>query len=119
MSAIKEWSSHPDYVLSNLCSRILNRKLLKIKLRDHPINKDKFNKCLDKLRKDKELTEAEAKYFVFQGQIENTVYNHQKQLIRILHKNGNVSDIASVSDDLNLSSLSNKTTKFYLCFPKD
>ncbi|MGB5172190.1 HD domain-containing protein [Eudoraea sp.] len=119
MSAIKEWSAHPDYVLSNLCTRILNRKLLKIKLRDHPINKEKFNKYLDKFRKDKELTEAEAKYFVFQGQIENTVYNHQKQLIRILHKNGNVSDIASVSDDLNLSSLSNKTTKFYLCFPKD
>ena len=39
LSAIKEWQNHEDFVLSQLSRMIINRKLLKIKLKKNPISK--------------------------------------------------------------------------------
>lgn len=119
MSAIKAWQGHSDYVLSNLSQRILNRRLLKIKLKDRPMKEDKFHKYFRRFQTEKGLNSEETSYFVFKGEIENTIYDHKKDHIRILHKNGKISDIATASNDLNLSSLSNKNKKYYMCFPPE
>ncbi len=119
MSAIKSWQNNEDYVLSNLSERILNRKLFRIKLKDKAITNSKFETHFNQFKQKQGLSSEETKYFVFKGEITNTIYNREKEHIRILHKNGKVSDIATASNDLNISSYSNKSSKYYMCYPRD
>jgi len=119
LAAVKKWQSHDDFVLSQLCQMIVNRRLLTIKLKNKPIAPDKLNGHLKVLQEQLQLSKGEASYFVFSGKIQNRAYNHQKQNINILMKNGKLKDVAKASDQLNLKALSKTVTKYYICYPKD
>ncbi len=119
LSAIKQWQEHPDFVLSQLCQRTINRRLLNIKVKNKPISADKFQKQFEKFKLKYQLTDEETSYFVFSGEIQNTAYNPQKQNINIIRANGKITDVARASDHLNLNALSKTVTKYYMCYPKD
>jgi len=36
-----------------------------------------------------------------------------------LRKNGKITDVAKLSDHLNLNALSKTVTKYYMCYPKE
>ena len=118
ISAMKIWTEHPDFVLSNLSEMLLNRNLLKVKLKKKPVPEEKLEKHRLKVQEKYALTEAEANYFVFSGEIFNIAYSTGPNKIRILHPNGKVSDVAKASDQLNLKALSRPVTKYYICYPK-
>ncbi|MDT0558672.1 HD domain-containing protein [Ichthyenterobacterium sp. W332] len=119
ISAMKAWQYSDDFVLSNLSDMLINRDLLKIKLKNKPIKKELLNEHIDKLIGKYEITRGEAEYFVFLGQISNQAYELKKQNINILHKSGKIEDIVKASDQLNLKALSKPVTKYYICYPKD
>jgi HD superfamily phosphohydrolase len=118
LSALKAWVKFDDYVLQNLSKMILNRDLLKIKVK----NKAFSSKRIDKERNDfvnkHALSEREASYFVFSGEIFNQAYNMDQETINLLTNSGKVIDVAEASDQLNLKALSKKVVKYYLCYPK-
>lgn len=118
-AAIKDWQYHSDFVLSHLCLMIINRKLLTIKLKNKPIAVKKMNAFFETYKKQQGLTNQEAAYFVFSGEIENRAYNNENQNINILKKNGELMDVAKASDQLNLRALSKTVTKYYMCYPKE
>jgi hypothetical protein len=64
------------------------------------------------------ISEKEADYFVFTGEISNQAYQLKTQTINILHKSGKIQDIVKASDQLNLKALSKPVTKYYICYPK-
>jgi len=119
LAAIKKWQTHEDFVLSNLCQMIINRKLLNIKIKNKPISPNKVVSLTKAAREQYDITNEEAMYFVFSGKIENRAYNHKFQNINILKKNGSLKDVAKASDQLNLEALSKTVTKFYICYPKE
>ncbi len=119
MGALKAWQHHPDVVLSEICMRLLNRNLLHIKLKNKPIEQQKITKHLLQLQQKHNLSEEEASYFVFSGEIQNTAYNPHKQRIMILKSGGKLTDVVKASDHLNLKALSNVVTKYYICYPKE
>ncbi len=119
VSAMKSWQFHKDFVLKNLCEMILNRSLLKIKMKKKEIKASYFVQHRDNLMKKHEVSEAEADYFVFIGKVSNQAYERKKQGIKILHKNGKIEDIVKASDQLNLKALSKPVTKYYICYPKE
>lgn len=119
LSAIKLWQGSDDFVLSKLSTMLLNRRLLKVKLKNKAVEKAKIDKHLKKVCLKYGLSEDEAAYFVFTGEIENKAYDLGKQHINILKKNGRLVDVAKASDQLNLRALSNTVTKYYICYPKD
>ncbi|MDT7830622.1 HD domain-containing protein [Pricia sp. S334] len=118
LSALKTWQDHPDFVLSHLSGMIINRRLLKIKLRKKPVDEMRLQQYVMKFAKKHGLTEHEARYFVFGGRIENQAYDQRHQNIDILKKNGKLIDVAKASDQLNLKALSKKVVKNYVCYPK-
>ena len=118
LSAIKEWQHNPDVVLSKLCTMIINRELLHIKIKNNPIDEKKLHKQLEFFKNEFKLDSHEVQYFVFTGIIENQAYNQHIQNINILRDNGRITDVVQASDQLNLKSLSKKTTKYYICYPK-
>ena len=118
ISAMKEWMDHEDFVLSNLCKMLLNRDLLKVKLKKKKINPEKLRKYAIPLQKKYSISEEEANYFVFSGEISNVAYSSENDKIKILHRNGKTTDVAKASDQLNLVALSTEVTKYYICYPK-
>ena len=119
ISAMKEWMNHDDFVLSNLCKMIINRDLLKIKIKNKKISITKLQNETRSVMKKHSITEAEAAYFVFSGEISNQAYKTTSENINILLKSGKVQDVVKASDQLNLKALSKTVTKYYICYPKD
>ena len=118
ISALKEWQHHPDFVLSELSKMIVNRDLLKISISKKRITKTERKLLFIDFMKDKNLTQKEASYFIFDGKIENKAYDNDKEQIFILKKNKTILGIVQASDQLNLKALSRTVTKYYACYPK-
>jgi len=118
ISAMKNWQNHDDFVLSNLCEMIINRELLKIKIKNKPSKRSDLQSHVEVLMTKYNITKAEAEYFVFSGEITNIAYQQKKQHINILLKSGKTKDIVKASDQLNLKALSKPVTKYYMCYPK-
>ncbi len=118
LAAMKTWQDHDDFVLSQLCGMIINRDLLKVKLKNKPIKTETLDKHLKNLLERFPITKAEANYFVFTGHISNQAYHSRAQRIHILQKSGKVVDISKASDQFNIKALSKPITKYYICYPK-
>lgn len=118
MCAIKSWQFHDDHVLSELSRMIINRDLLKIKMRAEKVDKAQVEVLRKQLIAKLDITEKEAEYFVFKGKIKNQAYNKTGEPIHILKKDKTIEDVVEASDQLNLKALSKPVTKYYLCFPK-
>jgi HD superfamily phosphohydrolase len=116
MCTLKNWCGHFDPVLSRLCKGLVDRKLLKIKFQSEP-----FDPLLaDALRTDVaqklKISKEEAAYFIFTGEAVNTTYNPLDEHIKILYKDGTVSDISKVDNALIHQQVSAPVKKYYLCY---
>ena len=117
-SAIKEWISYEDKVISKLSESLINRILPKIILQKEPFSEDEIAKIKSKVKRKFKLSDSELGYFVYHGKIQNQAYDVTKNTIQILYKNGKIKDVTEASDHLNLQALSNTVYKYYICYPK-
>ena len=115
MCTIKHWCNHFDPVLSGLSKGLTDRKLLKIKFQFDPFSKDEIKEISLAVVQRLNLSQEEAGYFVFTGEAVNTTYNPYDERIKILFKDGSVSDISSVDNALIHQHLSSPVKKYYLC----
>ncbi len=116
---IKRWQSHNDFILSQLCQRLLQRRLLKVELQTEAIAPERFNKIQQQIIDYFNISKAESRYLVFTDSTTNSAYNPAAPEINILFKDGTVKDVARASDQLNISVLSKPVKKYYICYPKD
>ena len=117
-TSLKYWKNHPDFVLSSLSGMILNRRLLKIKVKSIAYNTAEIENELEKVQQQFNISREEAKYFVFSDKVSNSTYNNEKANINILMKNGDVIDITAASDYFNIEALNKTVNKYFLCYPK-
>lgn len=120
ISAMKAWMESDDFVLKNLCRMIIDRDLLKIKIKNKAFSKEKLESHRKKVQSKYNISKEETAYFVFEGKISNLAYEkNAEENINILYKNGKTKDVAQASDQLNLMALSETVVKHYICYPKD
>jgi len=119
MTSVKEWVHHKDKVLSLLCTKIIERKLLKIELQDQPFELDYILEIQKKTEAKFNINPNESKHLVFTDKIDNKAYNPKKDKINLLYKNETIVDIADAADQLNISVLAKTVTKYFLCYPKE
>jgi len=117
LAAIKEWQYHSDPVLSDLCEKIINRKLFRIEIFENPISKQKLEKKQNEFLKNYNIDKSHLEYFVFTGTATNQAYNYSNP-IHILNKRGQLMDITEASDQLNLKALQQPVVKHFICYPK-
>lgn len=119
MSGIKEWTTHSDFILSNLCKRLINRDLLKLKFDDaYRNNWDEYiNKKSSDVKKMYQLTDDEVEYFVFEGNITQSIYNPDKEIIRIYLKNGEIEPFGRTTKNINMGLLTGINSKKFICYP--
>ena len=58
-------------------------------------------------------------YYVFTGSISNLAYTPDAPEVKILLKSGKTADVSDVSDMFDHRFLSERMTKFFLCYPKE
>ncbi len=113
--AVKRWSHHADFVLSELCKRLLNRKLFKIKIQSEAFATDLVQQKIAEVCQEFGISEEDAGYFVFTGEANNTMYKVDDERIKILFKDDTVKDISTVDNPLIHQTISAPVKKFYIC----
>jgi HD superfamily phosphohydrolase len=119
MATIKQWCNHPDKILSLLCTYLVERKLLKVKLQAAPFDADFVKAKQLEAQELLGITAEETRYFVFTGEASNTTYNPGDERINILFKDGSVKDISKVDNALIQHNLSDTVKKHYICYVRD
>ncbi len=115
-SALKVWSKHPDRILSTLSSDIVNRRIFKVELSSEPFSPEYLEEIRTRLSQSMGVTREEARYFMSTPSISKNMYNPADDSIDLLYKDGQVKNVAQASDMLNVSLLSRKVVKYYLCY---
>ena len=117
-TALKVWSNHPDKVLSTLSLGMINRNIFKVEISSEPIGEDRIKELTLQISQQLGITLSEANYFVSTPSIEKNMYDPADDSIDIIYKDGTIKNIAEASDMLNISLLSKKVKKYYLCYQR-
>ncbi|MEG1563616.1 MAG: HD domain-containing protein [Bacteroides sp.] len=117
-TALKVWCAHPDKVLSTLSLGMINRNIFKVEISTEPISAERKKELTFRISQQLNITLAEAAYFVSTPSIEKNMYDPADDSIDIIHKDGTIENIADASDMLNISLLSKKVKKYYICYQR-
>ncbi len=117
--SVKYWADHSDEVLSDLSRRLINRDLFAIELQNDPFSDKKVEKLKAQAIVRMKIKPEMTGYFVFSDNVSNLAYAPDSPEVMILLKNGLTSDISSVSDMFESHFMSERTTKYFLCYPKE
>jgi HD superfamily phosphohydrolase len=118
LASIRMWKGSNDKILSDLADRLLSRDLLAIELQNIAFENEDVNQIAGLAKQLMNLDEFENKYYVFSGEVSNRAYAPSAPSVKILTKDGDLKEITEVSDMLNHEALSQKITKYFLCYPK-
>ena len=115
----KYWADHSDRVLSDLSGRLLRRDLFAIELQNEPFAMKRVNDLIIIARKLMDIDPGLTEYYVYTNSISNLAYTPDAPVVKILLKNGKTADISTVSDMFDHQFLSERITKYFLCYPKE
>ncbi len=118
ISLLKQNLNSEDIVLSSLSNAILNRKLPKILISRQQFDDEFLISLKNEVMTKFNLSENEAKYFVYNGEISNNAYSNLDERINIQY-GSELKDVADASDMLNHSVLSKIVKKYYVCGPEE
>lgn len=115
----KYWMDSSDRILSDLASRLAERGLYAVELQNKPFSAAKVNRMIEKLTDVMKLDPALAGYYVFSDSISNLAYSAGFPEVKILLKSGETAGISEVSDMFGESFISERITRYFLCYPKE
>lgn len=118
-ASAKYWVNDSDPVLSDLSARLINRNLLSAELQNEPFQGERLNILKERVVELMKISREMTDYYVYTGSISNLTYAPDSPVVRILLKNGEIADITSVSDMFDHRVLSERVTKYFLCYPKE
>ena len=119
MAAVKLWCDDPDFILRELCNRLIPRNLFKIEMAPEPFPNDYKDEILHRIASYYGISLYDASFMLLQGISSNHAYHPKKPAINILYKDGTVKDISEASDQLNISVLSQPVIRHFICYPKE
>jgi len=122
MTTIKNWSRHPDKILSILCQSLVNRRLFKIHLNANPFEESMITEKKKEITSLFGIPEEDTGYFVFTGEASNTTYKLHDEKINILFKDGAIKDISQVDNALiqhNTGLAYGEVKKYYFCYLRE
>jgi hypothetical protein len=96
-----------------------DRKLPRIEIRPEAFDVAHVEALRSQIAVQKEITPADARYFVFTDSVKNEAYSLDGFNIKVLFRDGRTLDIAEASDQYNITALANTVTKYFLCYPKN
>ena len=117
-SSIKVWTTHSDPILSLLARDLIERRIFKVEVRNEPVEEAEIAKIQRTIATQIGITYEEASYLVNVSTVQKDMYDIHDDHISILYKDGSIKDITEASEILNISLLSKKIRKYYLCYQR-
>lgn len=117
-TSLKAWSTHSDKTLSTLSLGMINRNIFKVEISNTPIGIERKKELTLRISEQLNIPLSETSYFVSTPSIEKNMYNPADDSIDIIYKDGTIKNIAEASDMLNISLLSKKVKKYYICYQR-
>lgn len=118
MGAVKVWADHPDKVLARLANDLVQRRTLRIKLRNEPWADAQVYRVRKACAREMGIPVEDAALFVLSGRVVNNAYDANHDGIQLLFKGGQLKDIAQASDNLGIAAMSGAVEKHFLAFPR-
>ncbi len=115
-SSVKVWMNDNDKILAMLASDFINRTLFKVEVRNVPISEEEIASIQQRIAQECGVSFEDASYLMSVNTIQKDMYDVNDDKIGIVYKDGTIKDIAEASDLLNISLLSKKIRKYYLCY---
>ena len=115
-TALKVWCSHPDKVLSVLSTGMVNRRIFKVEISSDSVACERKRELQETISRKLGIALNEAAYFIATPGIERNMYDEADDSIDILYNDGTIRNIADASEMMNISLLSKKVKKYYLCY---
>lgn len=117
-SAMKVWAKSDDKILSMLATDMLDRNIFKVEVSNEPITTEREESLREQLSKAFGISKEDTSYLFSVNTIQKDMYDVNDDHITILFKDGTTKDIAESSEILNVSLLSKKIRKYYLCYQR-
>jgi hypothetical protein len=117
-SAVKEWASYDDAVLSLLCRSLMDRKLFRVLISTSPFPEEEMQRIRKNITDKLQLDSEAYKYFSGEGEISNSAYDPNNDRITMVDKNGERWDISGLSEQLNIAIYNKSDSKYFTWFPK-
>ena len=119
LACIKYWADHSDKVLSDLSERLVKRDLLAIELQNEPFSRERVRELKSMAGSLMCVEPGYEDYYVFTDTVSNMAYTPDAPEVKILLKNGKTEGISEVSDMFDHRFLSERITKYFICYPKE
>jgi HD superfamily phosphohydrolase len=119
MGAIKVWQDHPDPILSDLCQRLVGRKLMRVQLSNAPLPAEEVADLRKRTMKALQLEEEDVHYYFETDVIQNHAYDPAVDRIDILTKDGRLTDLAEASDNQFIMAQTQTVKKYVTYLPKE
>ncbi len=116
LSSLKGWMQHSDPILSNLCTRIINRQLYKIQYNTEAAITQLLLTQQQTIATQYCIADSDLHYYIFTGSVTNSLYKTADEKINILFKSGVVKDISEVDNALVHNNLAIAEQKYYICY---
>ncbi len=111
---IKVWATSDDKILSDLCNRLLNRNLFKIKFHSEK-NIEEIEKLKSQVA-EKYHSQNSLNYYYKESETQNLMYDEHETQISILFKNGEIKNITEVDYSLIKGGMLVNEKRKFSCF---
>lgn len=119
VASVRLWTQNDDTVLSDLAEAFLHRRLPAIELSDTPFESSVVEKIRRILKDKGDFRSDDIDTYIYTGCISNMTYAPQAPSIKILGRDGSLSELTEVSGILRHETLSKSAKKYFLSYPKD
>lgn len=117
IQAMKFWAGHHDFVLSQLCQWVIQRRFPKTIISSKPFDKEFIADKIDRTNEKFSIENGEE--LVDEISLSVLPYNTEKQPIYLLQKDGRKITLDHSENQLLSTSLSQPTTRFLVSFPRE
>ena len=114
-SALKVWAGGEDRILSLLAQDMICRRPFKVEVRTSSMTDEEIAELENHLAEAFNIPLSDAHYLYSQNVISKDMYDLEGDRIDILFKDGTIKDISDASELFNISLLSQKISKYYVC----
>ena len=116
--AMKVWADNEDKILSLLAKDLLERRLFKVEIFEEPVVTSHIREIQQQLAARYGISIEDTRYLMSIDTMQKDMYDIHDDHIDILYNDGTMKDIAEASEILNVSLLSKKIRKYYLCYQR-
>lgn len=115
---IKEWASHPDFVLAFLARGLMDRRLLKVSIHSGSIGAERIQHLRESHALEMGIGEEDAGFLVFEKEVTNSAYISGGNVIKVKFRDGTLLDVAEATDLPNIRAMAAQVKKYIVCQPK-